>query len=145
MGSNFLLDWSGINQAFARRPGRACTSSGSDVSPRWCRTTSSTRRTTASRPFPLASTQRRRPRSAATSPRSTSKATDAQRDAAVKWIDFYYMQKLLDQDRAVADAKTLAASNQPVGAPTLPIFDKATYDADPVVDQGLRQRPARPT
>jgi ABC-type glycerol-3-phosphate transport system substrate-binding protein len=55
--------------------------------------------------------------------------TDAQRDAAVKWIDFYYMQKLLTQDGAVADAKALQANNQPVGVPALPIFDKATYDA----------------
>jgi ABC-type glycerol-3-phosphate transport system substrate-binding protein len=54
--------------------------------------------------------------------------TEAQRDAAVQWIDFYYMQKLLTQDGAVADAKALQANNQPVGVPALPIFDKATYD-----------------
>ena len=54
--------------------------------------------------------------------------TDAQRDAAVEWIDFYYMQKLLTQDGAVADAQALKANNQPVGVPALPIFDKATYD-----------------
>jgi len=54
---------------------------------------------------------------------------DEQRDAAVKWIDFYYLQKLLTQEGAVADAKALKANNQPVGVPALPIFDKATYDA----------------
>jgi multiple sugar transport system substrate-binding protein len=54
---------------------------------------------------------------------------DPQRDAAVKWIDFYYMQKLLTQEGALADAKALKANNQPVGVPALPIFDKATYDA----------------
>ena len=69
---------------------------------------------------------------------------DAQRDAAVDWIDFYYMQKLLTQDGAVADAEALKANNQPVGVPSLPIFDKATYDAVPGVDQGLHQRPAPP-
>ena len=53
---------------------------------------------------------------------------DDQRDAAVKWIDFYYLQKLLTQDGAVADAKALKANNEPVGVPALPIFDKATYD-----------------
>jgi ABC-type glycerol-3-phosphate transport system substrate-binding protein len=53
---------------------------------------------------------------------------DDQRDAAVDWIDFYYMQKLLTQDGAVADAQALKANNQPVGVPSLPIFDKATYD-----------------
>jgi len=53
---------------------------------------------------------------------------DAERDAAVQWIDFYYMQKLLTQEGAVADAQALKANNQPVGVPSLPIFDKATYD-----------------
>jgi multiple sugar transport system substrate-binding protein len=52
-----------------------------------------------------------------------------ERDAAVDWIDFYYMQKLLTQEGAVADAKALQANKQPVGVPALPIFDKATYDA----------------
>jgi ABC-type glycerol-3-phosphate transport system substrate-binding protein len=54
---------------------------------------------------------------------------DEERDAAVLWIDFYYMQKLLTQEGAVADAQALKANNQPVGVPSLPIFDKATYDA----------------
>ncbi len=54
--------------------------------------------------------------------------TDAERDAAVDWIDFYYIQKLISQDGAIADAKALTANNQPVGVPALPIFDKATYD-----------------
>jgi ABC-type glycerol-3-phosphate transport system substrate-binding protein len=55
--------------------------------------------------------------------------TEAQRDAAVTWIDWYYLQKLLTQEGAVADAQALKANNQPVGVPSLPIFDKATYDA----------------
>jgi ABC-type glycerol-3-phosphate transport system substrate-binding protein len=54
--------------------------------------------------------------------------TDAQRDAAVNWIDFYYLNKLQTQDGAVADAQALKANKQPVGVPALPIFDKATYD-----------------
>ncbi len=54
--------------------------------------------------------------------------TEDQRDAAVLWIDFYKMGKLLTQDGAVADAKALKANNQAVGVPSLPIFDKATYD-----------------
>jgi multiple sugar transport system substrate-binding protein len=54
---------------------------------------------------------------------------EEERDAAVDFIDFYYMQKLLTQDGAVADAKALTANKQPVGVPALPIFDKATYDA----------------
>jgi multiple sugar transport system substrate-binding protein len=54
--------------------------------------------------------------------------TEDQRDAAVDWIDFYYMNKLNTQDGAVADAKALTANKQPVGVPALPIFDKTTYD-----------------
>ena len=58
--------------------------------------------------------------------------TEAERDAAVAWIDWYYLQKLLTQEGAVADAQALKANNQPVGVPSLPIFDKATYDASQV-------------
>lgn len=51
-------------------------------------------------------------------------ATEVERDAAVKWIDFYYMGKLTDQDAAVADAEGLASSGAPVGTPALPIFSR---------------------
>ena len=54
-----------------------------------------------------------------------------ERDAAVQWIDFYYMQKLLTEEGAVTDAEALAANNQPVGVPALPIFDKATLRRSP--------------
>lgn len=54
--------------------------------------------------------------------------TEDQRDAAVLWIDFYKMNKLITQEGAVADAQALKANNQPVGVPSLPVFDKATYD-----------------
>ncbi|GAA1507643.1 ABC-type glycerol-3-phosphate transport system substrate-binding protein [Agromyces terreus] len=52
---------------------------------------------------------------------------DETKAAAVKWIDWYYMQKLLNEDAAVADAKALSASDQPVGTPVLPVLDKETY------------------
>ena len=55
-------------------------------------------------------------------------ADDAVKAAAVRWIDFYYMKKLLDQEAATADAETLAANDQPVGTPALPVFDQATYE-----------------
>jgi ABC-type glycerol-3-phosphate transport system substrate-binding protein len=55
-------------------------------------------------------------------------ATDAEKDAAVKWIDFWYLAKLLDQDQAVADAKANAASNQAIGTPVLPIFSQEQYE-----------------
>jgi ABC-type glycerol-3-phosphate transport system substrate-binding protein len=57
-------------------------------------------------------------------------ATDEEKDAAVKWIDFWYLSKLVDQDQAVADAKILAEQTPPqaVGTPTLPIFSKEQYE-----------------
>ena len=57
-------------------------------------------------------------------------ATDEEKDAAVKWIDFWYLSKLVDQDQAVADAKILAEQDPPqaVGTPTLPIFSKDQYE-----------------
>ena len=57
-------------------------------------------------------------------------ATDEEKDAAVKWIDFWYLSKLLDQDQAVADAKILAEQDPPqaVGHPELPIFSKEQYE-----------------
>ena len=58
--------------------------------------------------------------------------TEAERDAAVAWIDFYYIQKLITEEGAIADATALTANNQPVGVPALPIFDKATYDESQV-------------
>ena len=53
---------------------------------------------------------------------------DETKAAAVEWIDWYYMQKLLDEDAAVADAKALAASDQAVGTPVLPVLDQETYE-----------------
>lgn len=54
-------------------------------------------------------------------------ATDAEKDAAVKWIDFWYLAKLLDKDQAVADAKANSASGQAIGTPVLPIFSQDQY------------------
>ena len=54
--------------------------------------------------------------------------TEDQRDAAVDFIDFYYMNKLTTQAGAVADATALKANKQPVGVPAMPMFDQATYD-----------------
>jgi len=53
---------------------------------------------------------------------------DETKAAAVEWIDWYYMQKLLNEDAAVTDAKALVASDQAVGTPVLPVLDRETYD-----------------
>jgi multiple sugar transport system substrate-binding protein len=59
----------------------------------------------------------------------SAKATPEEQQAAVLWNDFYREKKNYDPDAAVADAKVLAESDQPIGTPTLPIFDQATWQA----------------
>jgi multiple sugar transport system substrate-binding protein len=53
---------------------------------------------------------------------------EATKAAAVTWIDWYYMQKLMDKDAAVLDAKTLNESGQAVGTPLLPVLSRELYD-----------------
>ena len=58
----------------------------------------------------------------------TKDSTDAQKDAAVKWIDWWYLSKLQDQDAAVADAQDPGGDPaQAVGTPVLPIFSQEQY------------------
>jgi multiple sugar transport system substrate-binding protein len=58
----------------------------------------------------------------------SAKATPEEAEAATLWSDYYRVKKFYDQDAAVLDAETLAAADQPIGSPTLPIFDKARWD-----------------
>jgi len=53
---------------------------------------------------------------------------DATKAAGVRWIDWYYMQKLLNEDAAVKDAKTLDESGQAVGTPLLPVLSRELYE-----------------
>ncbi|OLE36472.1 MAG: hypothetical protein AUG48_07245 [Actinobacteria bacterium 13_1_20CM_3_68_9] len=52
----------------------------------------------------------------------------AKLDAAMKWIDFFYMEKLVKKPAALRDARILVANKQPVGVPAFPIFNKKQYD-----------------
>jgi multiple sugar transport system substrate-binding protein len=47
--------------------------------------------------------------------------------AAMKWIDFFYMEKLVRKPAAIRDARILVANKQPVGVPAFPIFNKKQY------------------
>ena len=50
-------------------------------------------------------------------------ACDAERDAAVKWIDFFYMGKLTDEAAARRRCRsTRCQRTHPIGTPALPIF-----------------------
>lgn len=54
-----------------------------------------------------------------------AKATPAQRAAAVKWIDFYYLKPNYDPAAAEELAKANAADKLAVGLPTLPFYGTA--------------------
>src|SRR6201999_18145 len=43
-------------------------------------------------------------------------------------IDFSSEQPLFKKPQAIRNARTLAQSEQPVGVPALPVFNKAQYD-----------------
>jgi ABC-type glycerol-3-phosphate transport system substrate-binding protein len=126
MGDNFLLDWGTINQEFAAGNIGMYTS-GSDVY------------TALVRDFGMDSSQYgltivptdgEDPGTLGGGDIAVVSPTvdDATKAAAVKWIDWYYMQKLLNEDAAKADAKALADSDQAVGTPVLPVLDQATYE-----------------
>lgn len=127
MGANFLYDWAGINQAFASGQIGMYVSGGGNYG--------SLVTQNALKPvdygvatIPLASNDQAGVLGGGTLATVSAKSNEATKAAAVKWIDYFYMKKLADKDAAVLDAKTVAASKQPVGAPQLPVFDKATYD-----------------
>lgn len=48
--------------------------------------------------------------------------------AAVKWIDYYYLQTYLDQTRAVADAKARVADGGVVGLPAMSPLNDTAYE-----------------
>lgn len=56
-------------------------------------------------------------------------ATDAEIEAAVKWMEWRALRPNVDLDVAVETAKASAADGLAVGVPVLPIFDDATYAA----------------
>jgi len=56
-------------------------------------------------------------------------ATQAEKDAAVKWIEWRALRPNVDLEAAAQTAEASAADGLPVGVPVLPIFDDATYEA----------------
>jgi multiple sugar transport system substrate-binding protein len=126
LGSNFLLDWGSINQEFAAGNIGMYTS-GSDVYTSLVRDFGLDADTYGLTVMPLEGSDAGVLGGgdiAVVSP-TTDDATKA---AAVEWIDWYYMQKLLNEDAAKLDAETLVASDQAVGTPVLPVLDQETYE-----------------
>ncbi|MBT2502398.1 ABC transporter substrate-binding protein [Curtobacterium sp. ISL-83] len=127
MGSNFIYDWSGINQAFAAGQ-VAMYPSGSDVLTSLVQQNGFDPKDYGLATIPLTDSANAGVLSGGNVAAVSPKADAAQKAAAVKWISFYYVSKLTNQKDALADATVLADSKQPVGVPSLPVFDKKTYD-----------------
>lgn len=125
LGSNFLLDWGTINQEFAAG-NIGMYSSGSDVYFALVRDFSLNPDDYGLTVVPVEDGGGTLGGGdiAVVSPT----VDDTTKAAAVTWIDWYYMQKLLNEDAAVLDAKTLAESDQAVGTPVLPVLDRETYE-----------------
>jgi ABC-type glycerol-3-phosphate transport system substrate-binding protein len=122
MGDNFLFDWGSINQAFASgQVGMYVT--GSDVYNSLVTENDVKADEYGLTVLPLDGDDAG-VLGGGTIVGVRPDASDAERAAAVKWIDFFYMSKLTDEDQAVADAEALTASSGPLGTPTLPIFDE---------------------
>jgi multiple sugar transport system substrate-binding protein len=127
MGSTFDYNWGSINQAYSSGQ-IGMFLGGSDLYTAMVQNNHLNAADYGVATIPLASDPNAGVLGGGTLAAVNVNSTEAQRDAAVNWIDFYYMNKLNTQDGAVADAKALVANKQPVGVPALPIFDKATYD-----------------
>jgi ABC-type glycerol-3-phosphate transport system substrate-binding protein len=127
MGSNFLFDWGTSNQAFAAGQAGMYTQ-GADVYTALVQSQQIDPAIYGLTVIPLADDPNAGVLAGGDIAAVNVKASPEEQAAAVRWIDFYYMQKLLDQEAAVRDAETLAADGQPVGVPQMPIFDQATLE-----------------
>lgn len=58
-----------------------------------------------------------------------AKASSAQIDAAVKWMDYYGLRPAYDPTLAATNAQTAAADKAPVGLPSAPIFTQDIQNA----------------
>ncbi|WP_159793084.1 ABC transporter substrate-binding protein [Puerhibacterium puerhi] len=126
LGSNYLLDWGTINEAFAAGQ-VAMFTSGSDVYTSMVQTNGLDPEVYGLAALPLEGDDAG-VLTGGTLAAVPAGASEEIKDAAIRWIDFFYTGKLVDEDRAVADAKTLTANDQPVGTPVLPMFDQAQYE-----------------
>jgi multiple sugar transport system substrate-binding protein len=125
MGANFSYGWSDINQAFAAGKLGMYTS-GQDVYNSLVQTNNINPKSYGLTMIPLSGGDSG-VLGGGTLAAVSSKATNNEKAAAIKWIDFHYLGKYTNQAAAVKNAQTEVASKQPVGTPELPIFSQAQY------------------
>jgi len=126
MGKNTNFEWGTINEAFAA--GKiGMYMSGSDVYNALVTTNQIDPDSYGLAALPLAESGDAGILGGGSVAAVSAKASAEEQEAAVKWNDFYRERKNYDPDAAVADAKVLAETDQPIGTPTLPIFDEETW------------------
>jgi ABC-type glycerol-3-phosphate transport system substrate-binding protein len=126
MGANFDYGWSDINQAFAAG-NVGMYISGSDVYTNLVQASNIDPSIYGLAALPLAKNKNAGVLGGGTEVAVKPSAKDAEKVAAVKWIDFFYERPLVTKSRAIQNARTLSANKQPVGVPALPLFNKAQY------------------
>jgi multiple sugar transport system substrate-binding protein len=127
MGSTFDYTWPTINQAFAA--GKiGMFVNGSDIYTFLVQSTSIDPSIYGIAPLPLAKHKDAGVMGGGSIAAIRPDTKGAKLDAALRWIDFFYIRKLVNKDGAIRDAKILVANKQPVGVPSFPIFNKQQYD-----------------
>jgi ABC-type glycerol-3-phosphate transport system substrate-binding protein len=126
MGADFNWGWSDINQAFAAGQ-VGMFISGSDVYTNMVQAYNINPSIYGLAPLPLANNKTAGVLGGGTLAAVSPKASQAQVAAAMKWINFYYIQKLVSRKGAIRDAKSLVAEKQPIGVPELPVFNQKLY------------------
>jgi ABC-type glycerol-3-phosphate transport system substrate-binding protein len=126
MGANFNYNWVSINQAFAAGQVGMYTS-GQDVYTSLVQANNIDPQTYGLTMIPLEGADSG-VLGGGTMAAVSARATDAEKSAAIKWIDYHYLRKYTNQEAAAASAEIQVASDQPVGTPELPIFSQDQYE-----------------
>ncbi len=127
MGSTFDYTWPTINQAFAAgKVGMFIN--GSDIYTFLVQAANLDPKIYAIAPLPLAKNKNAGVLGGGSIAVVRPDTKGAKLDAAMKWIDFFYMEKLVKKAAALRDTRILVANKQPVGVPAFPIFNKKQYD-----------------
>jgi ABC-type glycerol-3-phosphate transport system substrate-binding protein len=127
MGSTYDYTWPTINQAFAA--GKiGMFINGSDIYTFLVQAANLDPRIYGIAPLPLAKNKTAGVLGGGSIAVVRPDTKGAKLDAAMKWIDFFYMEKLVKKPAALRDARILVANKQPVGVPAFPIFNKKQYD-----------------
>jgi multiple sugar transport system substrate-binding protein len=127
MGSTYDYTWPTINQAFAA--GKiGMFINGSDIYTFLVQAANLDPKIYGIAPLPLATNKNAGVLGGGSIAVVRPDTKGAKLDAAMKWIDFFYMEKLVKKASALRDARILVANKQPVGVPAFPIFNKKQYD-----------------